>query len=74
MRESELVDEVARRASVSRADAEAMLRGLTDTAREHLLEGDLCAVAVTFQAHAFTVDVARQRIREAGASVTGGRP
>lgn len=141
MRESDLVNEVARRAGVVRADAEAMLRGLADIAREQaragtplalaefgsgtlatlpvrartapagrdaeslttasavrtpcyaptagniealiaaasrhplgiefLLNGDLCAVAVTFQTHAFTVDAARQRIREGGASIAG---
>ncbi len=28
-----------------------------------LLEGELGAVAITFQAHAFTVDAARQRLK-----------
>lgn len=30
---------------------------------EFLLEGDLSAVAVTFQVHAFSVDAARERLR-----------
>jgi hypothetical protein len=31
---------------------------------EYLLEGQLCAVATTFRTHAFTVEAARQYIRE----------
>ena len=43
---------------------------LIDAARKHplgvkfLLEGDLEAVAITFQTHAFTVDVARDQLKE----------
>jgi hypothetical protein len=36
-----------------------------------LLDGDLCAVAIKFQTHAFTVDAARHRIREQGTSAAG---
>ncbi len=32
-----------------------------------LLEGQLCAVATMFQVHAFTVDAARQRLKEQAA-------
>jgi len=32
---------------------------------EFLLEGDLAAVAVTFGAHAFTVEAARDQLKEA---------
>jgi hypothetical protein len=118
MAESEFVNELARRAGVSRGEAEAMLRALGEMSREHgvpggsarvsaggvanddtrpspsapvatasyvpsipeiealiaaaekhplgvefLLEGDLGAVAISFGAHAFTVDAARQRLR-----------
>jgi hypothetical protein len=38
---------------------------------EFLLEGDLCAVAIMFQTHAFTVDAARERIRQQGATLAG---
>jgi hypothetical protein len=38
---------------------------------EFLLEGDLCAVAIMFRTHAFTVDAARELIREQGASLAG---
>ncbi len=31
---------------------------------DFLLHGDLCAVAIMFQAHAFTVDAARERLRK----------
>ncbi len=34
---------------------------------EFLLEGQLCAVATTFQVHAFTVDAARQRLKDQAA-------
>ncbi len=37
---------------------------------EFLVNGDLCAVAIMFRAHAFTVDAARDRLRE-DASITG---
>ncbi len=35
---------------------------------QFLVEGQLCAVATMFGVHAFTVDAARQRLREEGAS------
>jgi hypothetical protein len=105
MADPKLIDDLARRAGVSKADAEAVLeaigalapervpellqrssRGrapastryvfnaldveaLIDAARKHplglefLLNGDLSAVAATFQAHAFTVDAAREHLR-----------
>ena len=34
-----------------------------------LLEGNLCAVATLFGVHAFTVDAARQRLKDQGAGV-----
>jgi hypothetical protein len=99
------IDDFARRAGVSKADAEAVLEALgtlaparvsellrrsspatapgpsrymfnaldvealIEAARTHplglefLLNGDLSAVAATFQAHAFTVDAAREHLR-----------
>jgi hypothetical protein len=108
MADPTLIDDLARRAGVSRADAEAVLEALgtlapervsellrrssrgpapaparyvinaldvealLDAARNHplglefLLNGDLSAVAATFQAHAFTVDAARQQLKEHG--------
>ncbi len=104
MADPKLIDDLAQRAGVSRADAEAVLDALraiapdgrparrpparrpapavpryepapgeieTLIARarahplglEFLLDGDLSAVAATFQAHAFTVDAARQQLR-----------
>jgi hypothetical protein len=105
MADPKLIDDLARRAGVSRADAEAVLEALgayapervsdllqrssrgpapaparyvfnaldvealIETARKHplglefLLNGDLSAVAATFQAHAFTVDAAREHLR-----------
>jgi len=108
MADPKLVDDLARRAGVSRADAEAVLEALgalapervpellrplsrgpapaparymfnaldvealIAAARQHplglefLLNGDLSAVAATFQAHAFTVDAARQQLKEHG--------
>jgi hypothetical protein len=126
MAESEMVNELARRAGVSRAEAEALLHALDEMSRDgggqghaapasatiatagfagmagrpfrtapvaagayvpsgpeidaliaaaekhplglqFLLEGDLGAVAISFGAHAFTVDAARQRLRTPGA-------
>jgi len=119
MRESELIDDLATRARVSRANAEAVVNALADLARDRaragcalslaeftlaerppvpaappayvpgdrevddliaaatghplgldfLLEGDLCAVATMFRTHAFTVDAARARLRERGATL-----
>jgi hypothetical protein len=120
MAESEMLNELARRAGVSRAEAEALIHALDEMSRDgrgpgraapasaasatgafasgrlyrtaplaagayvpsepdidaliaaaekhplglqFLLEGDLGAVAVSFGAHAFTVDAARQRLR-----------
>jgi hypothetical protein len=107
MADPKLIDDLARRAGVSKADAEAVLEALgalapervsellrrssrgpapapaparyvfdaldvealIDAARKHplglefLLNGDLSAVAATFQAHAFTVDAAREHLR-----------
>ncbi len=105
MADPKLVDDLARRAGVSKADAEAVLEALRtlapergpellrrsspgpapaptryvfsaldvealiEAARKHplglefLLNGDLSAVAATFQAHAFTVDAAREHLR-----------
>ncbi len=105
MADPKLIDDLARRAGVSKADAEAVLEALGSlapdpvsellrlsspapapsparyvfnaldvealiaAAREHplglefLLNGDLSAVAATFQAHAFTVDAARERLK-----------
>jgi hypothetical protein len=105
MAESKLIGDLARRAGVSKADAEAVLEALgalapergpellgrssrgpapaparyvfdaldvealINAARNHplgiefLLNGDLSAVAATFQAHAFTVDAAREHLR-----------
>jgi hypothetical protein len=104
MADPKLVDDLAKRAGVSRADAEAVLDALGAFAPERLpplrppvqgqaaasppyvpdpreidaliaratahplgleflLDGDLSAVAITFQAHAFTVDAARQQLR-----------
>ena len=45
------------------------VEALIEAARKHplglefLLNGDLSAVAATFQAHAFTVDAAREHLR-----------
>ena len=36
---------------------------------EFLLQGQLCAVATMFQVHAFTVDAARQRLKEQAAAM-----
>jgi hypothetical protein len=107
MADPKLVDDLAQRAGVSKADAEAVLEALgalaperlpepaqpssapprpgpaparyalnaldvealIAAARKHplglefLLNGDLSAVAATFQAHAFTVDAAREHLR-----------
>jgi hypothetical protein len=105
MADPKLIDDLARRAGVSKADAEAVLEALgtlapervpgllqrssrgpapaptryvfnaldvealIEAARKHplglefLLNGDLSAVAATFQAHAFTVDAAREHLR-----------
>ena len=105
MADPDLIDDLARRAGVSKADAEAVLEALgtlapervsellhraspgpahaptrylfnaldvealIEAARKHplglefLLNGDLSAVAATFQAHAFTVDAAREHLR-----------
>jgi len=105
MADPTLIDDFARRAGVSKADAEAVLEALgtlaparvsellrraspapapgpsqyafnaldvealIEAARKHplglgfLLDGDLSAVAATFQAHAFTVDAAREHLR-----------
>ena len=105
MADPKLVDDLARRAGVSKADAEAVLEALgtlapervpellqrssrgpapapvryvfnaldvealIEAARKHplglefLLNGDLSSVAATFQAHAFTVDAAREHLR-----------
>jgi hypothetical protein len=105
MADPALVDDLARRAGVSKADAEAVLEALgtiapervaelvrrssrgpapapaqyvfnvqdvealIEAARKHplglefLLNGDLSSVAATFQAHAFTVDAAREHLR-----------
>jgi hypothetical protein len=105
MADPKLIDDLARRAGVSKADAEAVLEALgtlapervpellrrsspepapgparyvfnaldvealIEAARRHplgvefLLDGDLSAVAATFQAHAFTVDAAREHLR-----------
>ncbi len=105
MADPKLIDDLARRAGVSKADATAVLEALgtlapdrvpelshrssrgpapalrryvfnaldvealIDAARKHplglefLLNGDLSAVAATFQAHAFTVDAAREHLR-----------
>jgi hypothetical protein len=104
MADPKLVDDLARRAGVSRADAEAVLEALgalapervpvsmrpsvhepgpapsryeptsadvealIAEARKHplgidfLLDGDLSAVAMTFQVHAFTVEAARRQL------------
>ena len=105
MADPKLIDDLAQRAGVSTADAEAVLEvlgtfapdrvsellrrsspatapaptryvfnaldaeALIEAARKHplgvdfLLNGDLSAVAATFQAHAFTVDAAREHLR-----------
>ena len=105
MADPKLIDDLAQRAGVSKADAEAVLEALgtlapervsellrrssrgpapaparyvfnaldvealIEAARKHplglefLLNGDLSAVAATFQAHAFTVDAAREHLR-----------
>jgi len=105
MADPKLIDDLAQRAGVSRADAEAVLEALGALVPEHppaplrqpvegpgpapsrslppagdvealiaaarnhplglefLLNGDLSAVAATFQAHAFTVDAAREHLR-----------
>jgi hypothetical protein len=105
MADPKLVDELAQRAGVSRADAEAVVEALGGFAPERvlallhrpppgpgpapspyvpaarevgaliaeaqkhplglefLLSGDLSAVAITFQVHAFTVDAARQQLK-----------
>lgn len=105
MVDPKLVDDLAQRAGVSKADAEAVLEALgilaperlvellqprvhrpapalahyvigaldvealITAARKHplgiefLLNGDLSSVAATFQAHAFTVDAAREHLR-----------
>lgn len=105
MADPKLIDDLARRAGVSKENAEAVLEALgtlaperlpellqrsprgpapaptryvfnaldvealIDAARKHplglefLLNGDLSAVAATFQAHAFTVDAAREHLR-----------
>jgi hypothetical protein len=105
MADPKLIDDLARRAGVSKADAQAVLEALRTlapervsallrpslpvqrpaparyvfnaldvealiaAAREHplglefLLNGDLSAVAATFQAHAFTVDAAREHLK-----------
>jgi hypothetical protein len=105
MADPRLIDDLAHRAGVSRAEAEAVLEALgnftpdrvsellrrsspatapaptryvfnaldvealIEAARKHplglefLLNGDLSAVAATFQAHAFTVDAAREHLR-----------
>ncbi len=124
MTESELVDQLARRARVSTADAQAVVNALATIACEQerraeplafggftihrcagqpqarpsgasaftpraedvdelvaaaenhplgidfLLNGDLCAVAIMFRTHAFTVDAARDRLRQ-NASIAG---
>jgi hypothetical protein len=104
MADLKLIHDLALRAGVSKAHAEAVLEALgavapervpeslrpsayqpapvrpvlnaldvealIAAAREHplgldfLLDGDLSAVSATFQAHAFTVDAARQHLRE----------
>ena len=108
MADPKLIDDLAERAGVSKADAEAVLEALgalapervsallhpspsrpepaparyvvnaldvealIAAARKHplgltfLLNGDLSAVAATFQAHAFTVDAAREHLRGRG--------
>jgi hypothetical protein len=107
MSDPKLIDDLAQRAGVSRADAEAVLDALRAIAPERLpaspppvegpspaapryepapgeietliakatdhplgleflLDGDLSAVAVTFRAHAFTVDAARQQLKRHG--------
>ncbi len=50
-------------------DVEALIRAASHNplGLEFLLEGQLCAVAITFQVHAFTVEAARQRLKEQGA-------
>jgi len=93
MGDPKLVNDLAQRAGVSPADAEAVLEALSSLAPERLpaedryapgprdvealiaaaekhplgleflLDGDLSAVAITFQTHAFTVDAARQQLK-----------